>query len=865
MPSPPALPQRLAPLAPPETEAFAMLCDLARGKCGKLPAAWLARHALRVSEGGDFPLQRAALEALLRRVASARREGLRLTVRPSGPLGAYRTVREGTVRPYRMRLSALDPFQGACDCRDHLRSSLGLCKHLVAVAEDLAKRGILAKVRELPGRSVVPGLSWNPVRPLTGPGDWLERIRWDGLPVGATEQLRVKRWFRADGQLRESFEGRPSRRRELIRELERLNADRDRGGLSDPALAPLIAAEFERLGRARDGGSAAQLRGWLRTLKLPLYPYQLEGVRRFLSTGRLLLADDMGLGKTAQAIASGHALFHAGRVKRGLLVVPAALKPQWLREWRQFSDVPVALVEGGADERKRLYARCRTGFLIVNYEQVLRDLPWMQRFSPELVVLDEAQRIKNWETKTSAQVKRLSPRYRLILTGTPMENRLEELASLLEWIDDEALEPKWRLAPWHSTPGDGRREVVGARHLDTLRARLSGCLLRRIRREVLSQLPSRTDTQIPVPLTAAQQERHDELAEPIARLVGAARRRPLTQAEFLQLMSLFTTQRMICNGLAQIDFEEVWPALSASPPTEALLQGLSSPKLLELRELVSNVAVAQERKIVVFSQWRRMLRLAQWASSDLLSARGLRSVFFTGEEGQKRRSQNLVDFHDDPRTRILFASDAGGVGLNLQRAASCCVNLELPWNPAVLEQRIGRVHRHGQSNPVEAYCLVSQPGIEERISALVGDKQALFSGLFDGQSDEVAFARSGSFLSRIEKVAAPAAALEVNPPVGSALESRAGEDELAIDDPPLDTLPAAQFEAKVAQPAPDPLPLTPAVRPAFGADEIRGLFSRLEIRPSPSGGVTFEAPPEVAASLAALFEGLARTLGARPQ
>ena len=135
---------------------------------------------------------------------------------------------------------------------------------------------------------------------------------------------------------------------------------------------------------------------------------------------------------------------------------------------------------------------------------------------------------------------------------------------------------------------------------------------------------------------------------------------------------------------------------------------------------------------------------------------GIRAVFFTGEEGQKQRTQNIVDFHDDPACRVLFATDAGGVGLNLQRAASACINIELPWNPAVLEQRIGRIHRLGQRRPIDVYNLVSEPGIESRIADLVGSKMALFTGLFDGTTDEVTFERSGSFLSRIERVVAPA-------------------------------------------------------------------------------------------------------------
>lgn len=111
--------------------------------------------------------------------------------------------------------------------------------------------------------------------------------------------------------------------------------------------------------------------------------------------------------------------------------------------------------------------------------------------------------------------------------------------------------------------------------------------------------------------------------------------------------------------------------------------------------------VEQRRKVVVFSQWRRMLSLAHWAIGDILQDLGHRAAFFTGNESRKRRTQNVVDFHDNPAVSVLLCTDAGGVGLNLQRAASSCINLELPWNPAVLEQRIARIHRRGQSEPVD--------------------------------------------------------------------------------------------------------------------------------------------------------------------
>ncbi len=129
--------------------------------------------------------------------------------------------------------------------------------------------------------------------------------------------------------------------------------------------------------------------------------------------------------------------------------------------------------------------------------------------------------------------------------------------------------------------------------------------------------------------------------------------------------------------------------------------------------MIRQLVLEQGRKVVVFSQWRRMLSLAHWAVGDLLAENGLRAGFFTGAEGQKRRTQNIVEFHDDPRLRLLFASDAGGVGLNLQHASNCVINLELPWNPAVLEQRIGRIYRLGP----EAADRRLQPRLRSRASS----------------------------------------------------------------------------------------------------------------------------------------------------
>jgi superfamily II DNA or RNA helicase len=829
------------------------------------------RHVLASVPAEEWPVRQEAMDALLRRLESARAEGLRVDTRPERGrvLGTYTTRgKKAGARPYRTVLGGVGPIVVRCDCPDFLKNSLANCKHALAVLEMVHERPRLLQQaqREQSAAEVAPGLRWDPPRPLTGLGDWLERVTWRPANQPLSRRNKASSWFTpgADGSLnlKRAFPVQPAKRLGLVEDLIGLMK-----GEADPALAARLAREKDRLRHElRRAVPASDMRQILKALKRPLYPYHNEAVKKFLTTGRILLADDMGLGKTAQAIACVNVLWRARRVKRGLLIVPASLKPQWDREWAQFSDLPIRVVEGSPTQRVNFYEATREGLLLINYEQLLRDLPAVRAWAPDLIVLDEAQRIKNWATKTALSVKQLDPPYRLVLSGTPMENRIEELASIVEWVDDMALEPKWRLAPDHAVQADGKHQITGVKRLETLRERLRPAMMRRVRQEVLDQLPPRTDTRVPVELTEAQSFEHESLMQPIASILAITKKRPLTQAEFLHLMSLLTTQRIICNGLGQLYFDDHWPSISKRTPDDTLIQGLSAPKLLELRPLVRQLAVDQGRKVVVFSQWRRMLILAQWAIGDLLGDNGLRSGFFSGTEGPKRRTQNLVEFHDDPSFRLLFASDAGGVGLNLQRAANCVINLELPWNPAVLEQRIGRIYRLGQDQPIDVFNLVSEQGIESRIAGLVESTQAFFKGLFDGTSDSVKFEHSGGFLSRVQRLIDPAV-LAVAP------ASTNGEIEgpvLDLDDGVLDDLAPDPFapiveaadestddiavapETEVLEAVPTdevvPEPVEVGERPAapprpISAPEVRDFFSKLSFRRESDGRSTSRPRP----------------------
>jgi superfamily II DNA/RNA helicase len=365
-------------------------------------------------------------------------------------------------------------------------------------------------------------------------------------------------------------------------------------------------------------------------------------------------------------------------------------------------------------------------------------------------------------------------------------------------------------------------------------------------------------------MTPQQRSEHDELNDPIARLIATSKRRPLTQPEFLSLMSLLTRQRIISNGLGQLRFEELWPAYKDVEPDPALIDGLFAPKLTELRRLAHDLVVQQGRKIVVFSQWRRMLRLADWSVRDILGQAGARAAFFTGAERPAQRARSIADFHDDPSVAILFLSDAGGVGLNLQHAANACINLELPWNPAVLEQRIGRIYRLGQKDPIDVYHLVSEYGIESRIANVVGTKQALFSGLFDGTSDQIQFQTGASFLSSVEKLVQVDLPQPPRPQADGTDEGELSADlEVAAASPSEEGALADELaEPLTPQRATDREALHgPASGPRGDGGSPRALFELLKVERTVNGGVRIDAPPEAAQQLMELFAGMARLLG----
>ena len=473
----------------------------------------------------------------------------------------------------------------------------------------------------------------------------------------------------------------------------------------------------DRLHRDRIAALVAEIRvdpanHPLRTslLAVELLPYQLDGIAFAVGAGRAILADDMGLGKTIQGIGVAEMLARHTEIKKVLIVCPASVKSQWKAEIARFAPHREAqVVLGSARERFEKYDN-DTFFTICNYEQVMRDLPSIERTKWDFIILDEGQRIKNWEAKTSRAIKALKSPYALVLSGTPMENRIDELYSVVQFIDDRRLLPAYRFFHRHRIVEDTGR-VAGYKNLDELRKQLEPILLRRTKESVSLQLPERTTEIVRIAPTEEQLCMHTGHMRTAISIISKAY---ISEMDLLRLQKALLAARMSADSTFLVN--KIEPGYSS--------------KLERLEELLGDLLRERDRKIVLFSEWTTMLNLIE----PILHKNKAGFVRLDGTVPQKKRQMLVQQFMSDPACRVFITTNAGSVGLNLQ-AANTVVNVDLPWNPAILEQRIGRAHRMGQKRHVQVFLLVTEETIEAQMLSTLSAKHDLALAALDIGSD----------------------------------------------------------------------------------------------------------------------------------
>ncbi len=470
-------------------------------------------------------------------------------------------------------------------------------------------------------------------------------------------------------------------------------------------------------------------------LKIQPYEYQKTGIQFATFKKGAIIADEMGLGKTLQAIGAAIAKKDIFGFEKVLVVCPASLKAQWKKEIERFTNEKALIVQGTPEEREQQYFDENHLFLIANYESILRDQVIINKAEFDFLILDEAQRAKNFETKTASSLKKLKPKHTLIITGTPIENKLIDLFSIIAIFDQYFLGPLWEFSYQHCLFDPNKpNKINGYYDLKKLKSKLSAILIRREKREILKELPNLQQIDVPIGFTPLQAEYHASYANAISQIVH---KKFLTPFDLTRLQQLLTSMRMVCDSTYLIDDETN-----------------ESPKMEELKYILLEKLNLQNehRKIIIFSEWIKVHKLL----GQLLRELNIGFVELNGKVPVKARGKLIEKFETDDKCKIFLSTEAGGVGLNLQ-VADTVINFELPWNPAKKNQRIGRIDRLGQKNDkLTVFNFITKGTIEERIAGGLLLKQNLFEGALVGSNstDFVDFSNKGKsqFIEQLQEL-----------------------------------------------------------------------------------------------------------------
>jgi superfamily II DNA or RNA helicase len=609
----------------------------------------------------------------------------------------------------------------ACSCPDFVSNRLGTCKHLEAVRRLIASVPRLAREYE-----ALPNITRKPVLTVRAAGE---------LDLVLAGKHAEQRFAEIGGKVRGGTLELP----------DPLPASSARLRVAHAVSAAARELQERRARARRSKAVEADVKAGrlgLDVLRKPLFPYQRDGVAHLVRAGRAMLADDMGLGKTVQAIAACEVLRARGEARRILVVCPASLKAQWAREIEKYAGARAVVLSKGAKER-RTQLDTDAPYTVLNYELTWRDLSILQTLEADVLVLDEAQRGKNFRTKTSETLRAIPSRFSFVLTGTPVENRLDDLYGLMQLVEPRVLGPLWQFnLEFHRQSERGR--IEGYKNLARLRERVAPYVLRRRKEEVLTQLPPLTEQTRFVALTPAQEELDGHYRRIAAQLMQKAARQGLSPVEQKRLLAALLKARQACNAVQLCD-----PKAEKAP----------CPKLDEFEQLVQEIVSQGTGKIIVFSEWTEMLHLC----AARLRKLNIGHVMLHGGIKTDTRPALLDRFRDDDDLRVLLSTDAGGTGLNLQ-VANYVIHMELPWNPARIDQRTARAHRLGQTRGVSAFFLCSEEGIERGIEATLGTKRQIRAASVDLSSDvdEMDAPSFMAFLREVQAATAHADSLDAD-------------------------------------------------------------------------------------------------------
>lgn len=631
--------------------------------------------------------------------------------------GEYRVGNFATRNTYKVVYRGMDSVWNYCSCLDFKTAQLGTCKHLEAVKLWIKEKR--KKVyQDAPAYSSVY---------VNYKGQRCIKIRFGEDHAEMLERL-AKDYFDENGVIREDAYGK------FDVFLQAAKAIDKNFRCYDDAL-DFILEKREKIIRQQLIEKKYTDEALDSLLEVALYPYQREGVRFAVKAGKAIIADEMGLGKTIQAIAAAEIYLREGMADSVLVVCPTSLKYQWKKEIEKFTggdtltahaegigntteySPKVIVVEGTPYRRQQLY-KSVAPYKIVSYHTMSNDIREFGQLTTDVLIMDEIQRLKNWDTLISKAARKIKSRYSVLLSGTPMENKVEELFANMELVDQFCLGPYYKFRDEHILFDSESGAIIGYKNLNAIGEQIKDKLIRRTKKGVQLQLPKRSDQYILVPMTSAQADYHAEFKWEVAKIRSKYQKfHFISEQDRKRLMLLLGQMRMVADSTFIL---------------EQNLKTRSDVKIAEVMNLLENIFESGNEKVVIFSEWERMTRLV----AIELEKRNIRYEYLNGSIPAKQRGELVENFNSLPESRVFISTDAGSTGLNLQ-VASTLINLDLPWNPAVLEQRIARIFRLGQERPVQILNLVSKNSIEEGMIAILRFKTSMFEGVLDGGADSV--------------------------------------------------------------------------------------------------------------------------------
>ncbi|WOB06690.1 DEAD/DEAH box helicase [Piscinibacter gummiphilus] len=541
------------------------------------------------------------------------------------------------------------------------------------------------RLLRLPVARVLPLMEW--LRSVFRMGERTSALRLSRFDLGTLESLEQAGRVTA-----------PPSYTELMEQVKLLNAD---GGLPAIDASPNVQATLRH--------------------------YQLDGLAwmDFLRRSRLggILADDMGLGKTLQALALLQAELDAGRLDRpSLVIVPTSLIGNWETEARRFTPQLKLVVLHGAQRARHFKEIAGAHLVVTSYPLAMRDMATHGVQEWHYVMLDEAQRIKNSRSQAALSVKELNARHRLCLSGTPLENHLGELWSLIDFVCPGLLGSEAQFREHYRTPIERRQDTLRAQQLAR---RVKPFLLRRTKQQVARELPEKTETLLRVELTGTQRDLYETVRATMdSKLREVIAQQGLARSQIMVLDALLRLRQVCCDPRLLKTGDNADRGDAPARPHHP------SAKMELLLDLLPTL-VEDGRRVLLFSQFTEMLGLIELELQRLK----LPYLLLTGET--KDRGALVEKFQQGNTPLFLISLKAGGVGLNLT-AADTVILYDPWWNPAVEQQAIDRAYRIGQDKPVFVYKLLASGTVEDKMLDLQARKAGLADSLLSGVASDAA-------------------------------------------------------------------------------------------------------------------------------